>query len=244
MKRSLVALIGSGLCVAAWAQDAALTLTSEPDRINYSVGFQIGNDFKGEPDTLNPELVVQGIADAVSGAEPRLSREEMQTVLRELQRKMASKAHAKPGQDPMASAEADKAFLKENAQKPGVVTLPSGLQYQVVEPGTGRSPGPKDRVSVDYRGTLVDGTEFDSSYKRGEPATFPVTGVIRGWVEALQLMKEGGRWQLFIPADLAYGKQGPLAGRTLIFDVKLLEVQPATQPDQPETGAKPAAGQP
>ena len=118
MKRSLVALIGSGLCAAAWAQDATPTLTSEPDRINYSVGFQIGNDFKGEPDTLNPELVVQGMADAVSGAEPRLSREEMQTVLTELHRKMAAVAHAKPGQD-LASAEADKAFLEDNAQKSG-----------------------------------------------------------------------------------------------------------------------------
>ncbi len=115
-------------------------------------------------------------------------------------------------------------FLASNAKKQGVITLPSGLQYKVLEEGTGRSPGPNDSVTVHYRGTLIDGNEFDSSYGNNEPATFQVGGVIPGWTEALQLMKEGAKWQLFIPPDLAYGKRGPLSDRTLIFEVELISI--------------------
>jgi len=125
------------------------------------------------------------------------------------------------------SQAAGASYLAENAKKPGVVTTKSGLQYRVVKPGTGRTPGPTDSVTVHYRGTLVDGKQFDSSYDRGEPATFPVNGVIAGWTEALQLMKEGAQYQLAIPAALAYGDRGPLAGQVLLFDVELLKVEPA-----------------
>jgi len=125
------------------------------------------------------------------------------------------------------SQAAGASYLAENAKKPGVVTTKSGLQYRVVKPGTGRTPGPADSVTVHYRGTLVDGKQFDSSYDRGEPATFPVNGVIAGWTEALQLMKEGAQYQLAIPAALAYGDRGPLAGQVLLFDVELLKVEPA-----------------
>jgi FKBP-type peptidyl-prolyl cis-trans isomerase FklB len=114
--------------------------------------------------------------------------------------------------------------LAENATKEGVKTTPSGLQYKVIREGTGKTPGPHDSVTVHYRGTRLDGREFDSSYRKNEPATFRVDGVIRGWTEALQLMKEGAKWQLFIPADLAYGERGPLADKTLIFDVELISV--------------------
>jgi FKBP-type peptidyl-prolyl cis-trans isomerase FklB len=129
------------------------------------------------------------------------------------------------------------AFLAENKKKEGVVTLPSGLQYKIITQGTGNTPKATDTVTVNYRGSLVDGTEFDSSYKRGQPATFPVNGVIKGWTEALQLMKEGAKWQLFIPSDLAYGEKG--AGNvigpnaTLIFDVELISAKEASQ-ESPE----------
>jgi FKBP-type peptidyl-prolyl cis-trans isomerase FklB len=119
---------------------------------------------------------------------------------------------------------AGKKFLEENGKKPGVVTTASGLQYKILEPGSGKNPGPTDEVTVNYRGTLIDGHEFDSSYKRGKPATFPLNGVIKGWTEGLQLVKPGGKIQLFIPSSLAYGDRGPMAHRTLIFDVELLSV--------------------
>jgi len=150
---------------------------------------------------------------------------EIQAFQKEMQAKMVAEMQALAAKNKAAG----EAFLAENAKKEGVVVTDSGLQYKIIEEGEGPSPGPSDMATVNYRGTLIDGTQFDSSYDRGQPATFPVGGVIAGWTEALQLMKPGAKWQLFIPADLAYGERG--AGKdigpnsTLVFDVELLSVE-------------------
>lgn len=248
MKHLVAGLIASVISICAWAAPEALgALASDADKINYSVGFRVGSDFRGEGDSLNPDLVVRGIQDAASGAPPLMSQEEMQTTLAELQRKAVEEARAQQQRELARVTEEGKAFLAENAKREGVVTLPSGLQYQVIAAGTGKAPTLQDRVTVDYRGTLIDGSEFDSSYQRGEPASFPLQGVIAGWTEALQLMKEGDHWQLFVPSELAYGEQGKLAGRTLLFDVKLLQVTPGgpqVQMANPDTGKPKARSEP
>ena len=179
----------------------------------------------------------------MSDGKTLLTDDQIKAVMTDLQSQVRQKQEAKR----QAMAEANKkdgaAFLAANATKPGVVTLPSGLQYKVLTPGTGPKPAATDSVICNYRGTLLDNTEFDSSYKRGQPATFPVTGVIKGWTEALQLMPVGSKWQLFIPADLAYGEraQGPGGpNATLIFEVELLSIQPKTQPaETPSPGSQP-----
>ena len=177
----------------------------EASRMNYALGYQLGRDLAGTE--IKSDALLKGLKDGSGGAQPALKPEEMQAAMAGLEKRVTEQR---------AKQQA------ENAKKPGVVTTKSGLQYRVVKPGTGRTPGPTDSVTVHYRGTLVDGKQFDSSYDRGEPATFPVNGVIAGWTEALQLMKEGAQYQLAIPAALAYGDRGPLAGQVLIFDVELL----------------------
>jgi FKBP-type peptidyl-prolyl cis-trans isomerase FklB len=234
MKPLFAALLQTGLCVCAWAgEDAPAALQSEADRLNYSVGYRVGSDLKAQGAEVEAEMLVRGIADALSGTVPALSAEEMWTSLAALQQKAIADAEGKRQETLARLREEGRAFLAENAKKEGVVALPSGLQYRVLESGNGPSPKAEDTVTVDYKGTLIDGTEFDSSFKRGEPATFPVQGVIAGWTEALQRMKVGDHWELLIPAELAYGDQGQLAGRALIFDVKLLAVQAAGQGEAP-----------
>ncbi len=216
----------------ARAQEEPLDLHDETVRINYSLGYQIGGDFKRQGVDMDPEAVVQGIADALSGAEPKLSQPEMHQILVELKRRVDAGQRARPGAESEAIHQAGIAFLEENKTREGVRVTASGLQYKVLREGTGRSPEPLDTVKVHYRGTTVTGNEFDSSYRRDEPAQFNVSGVIPGWTEGLQLMKEGGNYELYVPLDLAYGKRGPLAFQTLIFEVELLEVVPAdTDPD-------------
>jgi FKBP-type peptidyl-prolyl cis-trans isomerase len=178
--------------------------------------------------------VLQGLQDALADGKVLLTDDEIKTVMTDLQNQVRQKQEEKR----LAMAESNKkdgaAFLAANATKEGVVALPSGLQYKVLVAGTGPKPTATDTVVCNYRGTLLDNTEFDSSYKRGQPATFPVSGVIKGWTEALQLMPVGSKWQLFIPADLAYGEraQGPIgANATLVFEVELLSIQPKTPPD-------------
>ncbi len=232
MNRATAAILASSLSLSAWAApDQPVEINTDADRLNYTIGYQIGGEFKGQPKSFNPDILMRGIQDALSGAQPQITVEQMRTSLTELKRQAQAQAQAerKAALDRMVAE--GKAFLAENAKKDGVVTLPSGLQYKVVEPGTGKSPSAADTVTVDYRGTFIDGTEFDSSYKRGEPTSFPVEGVIPGWVEALQLMKEGAQWQLFIPPELAYGSRGQMAGRTLVFDVTLKAVA-TTQPEE------------
>jgi len=218
----LITIGFSGVCYAGQKAE----LKNETDKINYSVGHQIGGDFKRQGVELSPEAIVQGIQDALSGSETLLTQEEMRTVLVNLKKKIVSDERAQRVQEEAKYRAEGQEFLAANAKKEGVVTLPSGLQYKVLQEGTGKSPGPNDSVTVHYRGTLINGNEFDSSYRKNEPATFRLGGVIKGWTEALQFMKEGAKWQLFIPPELAYGRRGPLADRTLIFEVVLISVNP------------------
>jgi len=236
--------------VAAAPASEALELEDETARINYSLGYQIGGDFQRQGVEMNAEAVVKGIEDALSGAEPLMNPEDMRATLVELKRKVVEEQRKQAAEQRKQSAERQakiseesQAFLEQNAKEPGVTTTASGLQYQIIEEGTGKSPAATDKVTVNYRGTTVEGNEFDSSYARGEPASFPLNGVIKGWTEGLQLVKEGGKIKLFIPPELAYGKRGPLANRALIFDVELVSVG---EPEQTAEGdsppAAPAAG--
>jgi FKBP-type peptidyl-prolyl cis-trans isomerase FklB len=212
-----------------------LKLEEETPRINYSLGYQIGGDFKRQGVEMDAEAVVQGIRDALSGAEPQMTPAEMNATLMGLKRRVVADQRKHNVERELDLIKEGEAFMQANAKKEGVITTDSGLQYKVIEAGTGKSPGPEDQVTVHYKGTMIDGKPFDSSYKKNKPATFKVNGVIKGWSEGLQLMKEGGKSQLFIPQKLAYGKRGPLAHRTLIFEVELIAVE---EPEQPPTADK------
>lgn len=200
------------------------SLKDETDKINYSLGFQYGSDLSRQGVEARQDILIRGLMDAISGAQPQISQEQMRSTLLDLRRKLAMEQQAKRAKELQQRAEEGRAYLAENAKKAGVVSLPSGLQYKIIKDGTGKSPGSQDSVSVHYRGTLINGTEFDSSYKREQPASFRLDGVIKGWTEGLQLMKEGAQWQFFIPPELAYGERGNLANQTLIFEVELLKV--------------------
>jgi len=200
------------------------------ERISYGIGINIGRDFKNQEIEVVPELVARGIKDVLTGETTLMTDEEVKETIAELQKKVQAKQEAMRKVQGEANKKAGDEFLAANAKQKGVKTTDSGLQYLVIEPGNGKTPAATDKVKVNYRGMLVDGTEFDSSYKRGNPVEFPVNGVIKGWTEALQMMKEGGKYKLFIPAELAYGERGagPVIGpnATLIFEVELLEVNP------------------
>ena len=218
-----VALLASSVNAAE-----PLKLDNDNARINYSLGHQIGGDFKRQGIEMNAEAVIKGIEDALSGAEPLMSPQEMHATLTKLKRKVVADERTKlrkgRAETELQYLAEGKKFMQENAVKPGVKTTASGLQYKIIEAGKGKAPGPTDQVTVNYRGTQINGNEFDSSYKRGEPSTFPLNGVIKGWTEGLQLIKEGGKIQLFIPPELAYAGRGPMAHRTLIFDVEVITV--------------------
>lgn len=210
------------------AQDRPV-LKTDKDKVSYSIGLDIGTNFKRQSVDLDQKALAAGIADGLSGGKPLLTEDEVRKVLAQFQQQMAAKAQAMAQQLADKNQKEGEAFLAENKKKKGVITLPSGLQYRVITAGTGKIPKATDTVTTHYRGTLIDGTEFDSSYKRGEPASFPVNGVVKGWTEALQLMKVGSKWQLVIPSNLAYGPQG--AGQvigpnaTLIFEIELLSIK-------------------
>jgi FKBP-type peptidyl-prolyl cis-trans isomerase FklB len=221
-------LIASG-CTAQDQRSKTRELKTLTDRVSYGIGLNIGRDFKEQHINVDPDLLAQGIRDAMAGGEVLLTDEEMQQAMMEFQQEMMAAQEKRMTEQAAKNQQEGEAFLAENAQKEGVTVLPSGLQYRVIEAGTGKSPSAQSMVTVHYRGRLIDGTEFDSSHERGEPATFPVSGVIPGWTEALQLMQEGGKWEIFIPSNLAYGERG--AGQVigpnavLIFEVELLSVQ-------------------
>jgi len=204
--------------------DTELQLNDDTARINYSLGYQIGNDFKQQGITVNSPAIVKGIEDAMAGGKPLMNPQEMHTTLVALKRKVVAEQQSKRRDADLVNIAADKKFLEEASKKPGMLLTTSGLVYKIIEPGKGQAPKTTDTVTVNYRGTLTNGNEFDSSYKRGEPASFPLNGVIKGWTEGLQLIKEGGKIQLVIPPELAYGDHGPLAHRTLLFDVELITV--------------------
>lgn len=201
-----------------------MTLADENARINYSVGYQVGSDFKRQGVELDPEILARAVENVLSGAEPTMAPSEMQKELTDLQRKVAAARKANAEQSATIHLAAGRAFLEANKDKEGVKVTDSGLQYRILDPGAGKQPGPTDTVRVNYRGTLIDGSEFDSSYKRGKPAEFRLDRVIKGWTEGLQLIQEGGKAEFFIPPELAYGERGRLGNRTLIFEVELIAV--------------------
>ena len=215
----------SGVCHA----QQKLELKDQKDKESYSLGYQFGQSLKSQGIDINLDIYGSGIRDAFSGKEPQMSQEEIRATLTSLQQRVMAAQQKELKEMAAKNLNESKKFLAENQKKEGIKTLPSGLQYKVLTEGSGEMPKAEDTVTINYKGTLIDGTEFDSSYKRGQPATFQVKGVIKGWTEALQLMKQGAKWQLFIPPDLAYGERG--AGRdigpnaTLIFEVELLTIK-------------------
>jgi FKBP-type peptidyl-prolyl cis-trans isomerase FklB len=213
--------------VALVSAAESLSIEGESARISYSLGHQIGGQLEAQGIEIDAPAFTRGIEDAISGAEPLMPAAEMQSTLTELKRKLIAEQQEKEAAAAEKITAEGKAFLEENAKQPNVVTTASGLQYQIIEPGSGKHPSPSDRVTVHYRGTLVDGQEFDSSYKRGEPTSFQLDGVIAGWTEGLQLIKEGGKMKLVIPPELAYGDTGRLAHQTLVFEVELIKVEAA-----------------
>ena len=211
------------------AKAAPLTLKTQKEKASYAMGMNFGTGLRKQSIDIDPAILARGLRDSFSNGKTLLTEDEARVVLTQLQSDLRKKQQEVVQQAGEANKKQGLAFLEANKTKDGVVVLPSGLQYKVLQEGTGPKPAPTDTVVCNYRGTLLDNTEFDSSYKRGQPATFPVTKVIKGWTEALQLMPVGSKWQLFVPADLAYG-EGGFGGQigpnaTLIFEVELLSIQ-------------------
>jgi FKBP-type peptidyl-prolyl cis-trans isomerase FklB len=278
----VAACVGAGI-VGVWAAETAPTTAPKPqalpaaapmaevapsipfkndqEKASYAIGYQAGSQYRAQDIPVDVTMLIQGLKDGIGGQRPALPDDQAKVVLQAFQKDIQEKAAKKRQELATVNLASAKAFLETNAKKEGVKVLPSGLQYKVIKEGTGKTPMASDKVKVNYRGTLVNGTEFDSSYKRGEPAEFPVTGVIKGWVEALQLMKEGGKWELYIPPDLAYGENGSRTippNSALIFEVELLEIAKPTAgvavpvapapnagapAPKPAVGAAPQAGQ-
>ena len=218
---------------AALAQDAAPELKTDKDKLSYALGMNFGENFRKQGVDVDPAVFAKAFAEAFSAGKTAMSEEDMKTVLTaaaaDIRKKQAA-VQAEKGEQAQKDGEK---FLADNKTKDSVVTLPSGLQYKVLKQGTGEKPTPEDTVICNYKGTLINGTEFDASEKHGGPATFPVKGVIPGWTEALQLMPVGSKWQLFVPSNLAYGEQGPPdigPNATLIFEVELVSIQKAAAP--------------
>ena len=230
---------------AAVAKPGSVTaLTTQKQKASYAIGMNWGTGLHKQGIDVDSAALVQGMKDALAGSKTLLTEDEARAALMQLQSEVQAQQQAKLKQEGEAGKKEGDAFLAANKGKEGIVTLPSGLQYKILKEGTGAKPTADDSVVCNYKGTLINGTEFDSSYKRGEPATFPVGGVIKGWTEALQLMPVGSKWQLFIPADLAYGARGTPGGpigpnSTLIFEVELLSIKDKTPP--PDKVPAPAA---
>lgn len=212
------------------AVEPAQSLDNNSDSVSYSIGYDIGNSFNQQSSgDINLEAFVKGFQNGYDDADPMLDQGAMKKVLKTYQQEMMKKRKAEQMEASKKNKKEAEEFFEENSQKEGIEETDSGLQYKVLEEGSGPSPGPEDEVRVHYEGTLIDGTVFDSSHERGEPAEFQVNKVIKGWQEALQMMNEGGKWKIFVPSELAYGERG--AGNqigpneTLIFEVELLEVK-------------------
>lgn len=218
-------IVLSLLTAALWAGETG-KLEDATARTSYSLGYQMGQDFKRQGVSLDRPAVIRGIEDGQADAEPLMSQEEINAVLAELKRRIVADQARKRTAKSDALKQIGNDFLAANRAKTGVKTTASGLQYKVIREGSGKLPGPTDTVRIHYRGTTVKGQEFDSTYKRGAPREISMNRVIKGWGEGLQLMKEGAKYELYIPWDLAYGSRGPLAFQALIFEVELLEVNP------------------
>src|SRR5213596_2109331 len=237
MKHFIIIVSASLLALPLFGQEKSPQLKDQKDKVSYSIGMNIGFNLSKQKVDINPDILAAGIKDAIAG-KPQLTQDQVKDVMAQFEKDMEQKQKQLGEKNKTEGAK----FLEENKKKAGVKTTASGLQYKVVKDGTGAQPKATDMVTVNYRGTLIDGTEFDSSYKRGQPATFPVNGVIKGWTEALQPMKQGSKYQFFVPSNLAYGERsvGPdiAPNATLIFEVELLDVKP---PPTPGAAAAPKA---
>ena len=220
-----------------------LTLKTQKDKLSYAIGMNVGKSLHRDGVDVDTAILMRALKDGLADAKPLMTDEEAKAAIVTLQNDLRKKQEEKTAIAGEANKKEGAEFLEVNKTKDGVVTLPSGLQYKVLTPGTGPTPKATDSVVCNYRGNLINGKEFDSSYKRGQPATFQVNGVIKGWTEALQLMPVGSKWQLFVPAELAYGAQqrGPdiTPNSTLIFEVELLSIQPQA-PATPPAAAAPS----
>jgi FKBP-type peptidyl-prolyl cis-trans isomerase FklB len=229
MKRALIGLLVTFALATQVLAQGDPELKDRKDKISYSVGVEIGTTLKKQGIDVSADLLTRGIRDALSEAKTLMTEEEMVNTLTDFRKEFMAKKEELNRQLAEKNKKEEEAFLAENQKKEGVKTLPSGLQYKVIKPGTGRTPKAEDMVTVQYRGTLIGGKEFDSSYSRGKPATFLVNRVIPGWTEVLQLMQEGAKWEVVIPSQLAYGEHG--AGTdigpnsALIFEIELISVQ-------------------
>jgi FKBP-type peptidyl-prolyl cis-trans isomerase FklB len=225
---------------AATKKAPPLTLKTQKDKFSYALGMNLGANLHKQSVDVDPAILLQGLKDATAGGKTLMTDDEARAALMETQNELRKKQQEKMQALGEQNKKDGDVFLAANKTKEGVVTLPSGLQYKILSAGTGPKPTPTDTVVCNYRGTLLDGKEFDSSFKRGQPATFPVGRVIKGWTEALQLMPVGSKWQLFIPPDLAYADHGagPDIGpnATLTFEVELLSIQ---DKNAPKPGDKP-----
>jgi len=238
MRLKLIVVLGILFFVSQVSAEEKLVLKNQKDKVSYAIGLNIGrnlaNDLKKQLIDIDSNLLTRGIQDALAGAKPLLTDQEIQETMVAFQKEMMARWE-EVGKKNKVDGET---FLAENKKKEGVKTLPSGLQYKVIKAGTGKKPKADDTVTVNYRGTLINGTEFDSSYKRGQPATFPVSGgIIAGWTEALKLMGEGAKWELFIPSNLAYGERGTSGiigpNATLIFEIELVSIKQKTEENEP-----------
>ncbi|OQX30339.1 MAG: hypothetical protein B0D96_01205 [Candidatus Sedimenticola endophacoides] len=203
----------------------AAELQSTEQQYSYTLGYQLAlRQLSAQPVAIDGAALGQGVTDALAGSEPRLSLEQMQAAIDRVKQELSARKQAQAEQ----ALAAGRAFLAENARQTGVVTLENGLQYRVLKEGSGEAPGPEETVTVHYRGTLIDGTEFDSSYGRGEPTSFPLDAVVPGFREAITRMRPGARWQVFMPSELAYGAEGAGASigpnETLIFEIELISI--------------------
>jgi FKBP-type peptidyl-prolyl cis-trans isomerase FklB len=243
MKHLIVVVSASLLALPLFGQEKSPQLKDQKDKVSYSIGMNIGFNLSKQKVDINPDILAAGIKDSIAG-KPLLTQDQVKDVMAQFEKDMEQKQKQAGEKNKADGAK----FLEENKKKPGVKTTASGLQYKAEKEGTGTQPKPTDMVTVNYRGTLIDGTEFDSSYKRGQPATFPVNGVIKGWTEALQLMKVGSKYQLWIPSNLAYGERsvspelGPNA--TLIFEVELMDAKPPPTPAPASSPGLPKAPPP
>ncbi len=217
---------------------APLALTTQKDKFSYALGMNLGASLHKQAVPVDPNILARGLKDVLAGGKTAMTEDQAKATLMAVQAEMRKKQEEQMQIAGAAGKKEGEAFLAANKSKEGVVTLPSGLQYKILTQGTGPKPTAADSVVCNYRGTLINGTEFDSSYKRGEPATFPVSGVIKGWTEALQLMPVGSKWQLFVPSDLAYGERSPAPqigpDSMLIFEVELLSIKDSAAGQSPD----------
>jgi len=239
MKTCLITIVIMGLlALPAFGEDSG-ALKDQKQKVSYAIGVNLGKSWKNQELDVDLDLLNRGVKDAMAGSKTLLTDDEMRQVFQEFSKEMRARMEAKRKEQSEKNLKAGEEFLAENKKKDGVVALPSGLQYKVLKEGSGEKPKASDSVKVNYRGTLVDGTEFDSNTQKGQPIAFNVSRVVKGWTEALQLMPVGSKWQLVIPPGLAYGEggYGPKIGpnATLVFDIELVSIEPPPPPAAPVT---------